>query len=434
MAETISRGASGAWGLIPWWLREPQLLRLFLSDVVSLAVTLPHLFWPAPFVNVFGWPFRFQLVSFLELLFFTLIGTPLFLIHILGFSLPIICWVFERLPLNRITVIPPPPPTRPTSSSSGKLVCFHVTSILTSTAAARHDQQTLSSLFREPFTTFQMGSMGFIVDMVMVMFSRKLRTAFPPPLALSNRLEAALNDPKVERVFVSAHGYGAVLLSACLQRFIVSFNPDLLEKLVVFTFGSASVDLHENRVVVHNRTVPTIESLYNRGDLVARMGIHMVQDSYPAETVHQSQRAGHLLQTCYLHSHFTFLRKRAKELLAVGTGATDAPAPYQVQNVEIISSPRKRLTPLTARRPRKPKNVPMSGVIPPHDISVSVPSFPSPSLGTRSRSGDREADQVSSRPVAFPSPLAQSAGPRMPMFDPKTALAGLRKTPSKKDS
>jgi len=158
-------------------------------------------------------------------------------------------------------------------------------------------QKKLETMFGRPVTMIQNKTFGVICDMLSIPV---LRNANYPTMTFKltyNALKNALEDNSVRKVVLLAHSEGGIMASMVIERLLVEMDVNQLNKLEIYTFGSAADKFVDGRGKIQH-----IEHFANWYDYVAQTGVLHFKNMYPkfySGTVYMAENFGHWFNQHY---------------------------------------------------------------------------------------------------------------------------------------
>ncbi|TAQ87807.1 hypothetical protein B7494_g3873 [Chlorociboria aeruginascens] len=150
---------------------------------------------------------------------------------------------------------------------------------------------TLYALFCRPMIGIHNPTYGLTIDILSHLLTHLLPNSSTQSALYTNLREHLLN-PSIRKVVVLAHGTGASILSCTLDRLHANLPPSYIDKIEIYTFGSAASHLNNpqldnvaeriakkdgiaplNRMEDCERVIPHIEHYALQYDLLACNGI-----------------------------------------------------------------------------------------------------------------------------------------------------------------
>jgi len=152
----------------------------------------------------------------------------------------------------------------------------------------------LSKLFNRKIEFFHNPTQGLLFDFIECMIGRTFNFQTPVSRSLAQCLTKALNAP-YSKVVLVAHSQGGIISSNAVELLIERNLP--VQKLEVYTFGSAADKFEEANDVETKQSYPYYEHYANEDDYVAKIGV--LHWHLPGN-VYSTKRDGHLLGDHYL--------------------------------------------------------------------------------------------------------------------------------------
>lgn len=179
---------------------------------------------------------------------------------------------------------------------------FFINGVATDTDVLRLNGRYLARIFGRPIELIYNPTRGLLADLAECMTGRTFAYASDTADYALERVSDALSDRDSERVILMGHSQGGIIVANVVKGLVARFggNPDVMGKLEVYTFASASDEIVlDEELSLAERLVPFVEHFANTGDLVARLGVLSRRLEIPGR-VFTREAAGHLLNTHYL--------------------------------------------------------------------------------------------------------------------------------------
>ncbi|OTB00510.1 hypothetical protein M426DRAFT_15452 [Hypoxylon sp. CI-4A] len=135
---------------------------------------------------------------------------------------------------------------RPGDSNSSEqcLDWFVIGGLLQDESMRQGLARKLAQIFGHDMRVFLPFRLGFLFDIILMIFQRNLHVPTSRSVALYNSVRISLLNPRTSGVRIIAHHMGSLDVSWLLARLCADFPPgDQLSKLQVFTFGAASMEM-----------------------------------------------------------------------------------------------------------------------------------------------------------------------------------------------
>lgn len=300
----------------------------FFKDVLNLIWNSRlglFLFWP-PFtarqVDEL-YPFSWSFVALNWFIVWSVIQFPIVLIVFLALivvvgTVGLFTWIHSVLFWNilhgpLIQVYPPNlpyiSPGLPVSPIEGQR-WIYINGIATGKALLRQNIELLSKMFNRPILGINNRTYGFMGDIMECVIQRSFGFRTAETRIAVPILREYLQDPAIHRVVFIAHSQGGLIASHILEDLYTDLSKDDLQKLEVYTFGSAALQFKnpQNGPPPNPRTVPHIEHYCNEFDMVNSWGalssIRSQNTTFLGDLFVAEGATGHLLNQFYLYQWF----------------------------------------------------------------------------------------------------------------------------------
>ncbi|KAI5794444.1 hypothetical protein DFH27DRAFT_516417 [Peziza echinospora] len=248
-----------------------------------------------------------------------------------------------------------------------------INGICTGTHWQQKNTNLLEDLFHRPILGIQNKTYGPVLDIVECILQRCFGYVTEGTRTSYEQIKQALQEPSLDKVVVIAHSQGGIILANVLDMLYADLPPHMLEKLEIYTFGSAANHFNNpSQATVSNTKQPSncikhVEHYCNRNDWVSKFGTIQFAVQPPEYRffgkVFISARGGHLFNAHYLSKMFlaeygyqeTFLSQIVEIDEAVAV-AREGRIPSWLQSVERsrpASSSGKRRGTLTSPPPAR---------------------------------------------------------------------------------
>lgn len=136
----------------------------------------------------------------------------------------------------------------------------------------------LALTFRRPVRGIHNKTRGILFDLIEVIIQRTFGYATPDVREVYTEVESFIAEEKeqiarYQKVVLILHSQGAVEGGLVLDWLFAALNRELLEKLEIYTFGSAANHFNNPKETEERRVVRHIEHYANLGDYVSLFGI-----------------------------------------------------------------------------------------------------------------------------------------------------------------
>ncbi|KAF2086615.1 hypothetical protein K490DRAFT_43991 [Saccharata proteae CBS 121410] len=220
----------------------------------------------------------------------------------------------------------------------------------------------LAATFKRPVTGIHNRSFGMIADVIECIIQRCFAYMTTDVRCCFEVLKLAVLDPEVEKVVAIAHSQGGIVISLTLDRMFAELPTAALNKMEIYTFGSAASHFNNpltnptpsSQFTTPNRptnVLSTIEHYANEFDMVPRWGVlHATRDltlqRYAGRVFVNIGGSGHLFNDHYLEPMFP-----AASILQASTGASSSSSSLELEKTtsDANMAPRPGLSPFLDR-------------------------------------------------------------------------------------
>ncbi|KAL8922147.1 MAG: hypothetical protein Q9208_005342 [Pyrenodesmia sp. 3 TL-2023] len=223
---------------------------------------------------------------------------------------------------------------------------IYINGICTGSTGLQQNIDRLSLLFGRKVTGIHNESYGFISDLVECLLQRCLSYNTTDVRIACEVVRDQLVDPEVEKVVLIGYSQGGIITSMVVDYLLAELSGETMEKLEIYTFGSAASHFHNPPK--HSTTllpctttttttksspniIPHIEHYANEYDMVPRWGVlyatnNLPTNRYAGEVFVRTGSSGHMFVDHYLDPIFPLAGRQEEEV--------DKPKPGKKKGVE----------------------------------------------------------------------------------------------------